>query len=102
MILSLLWLTVCTPFVYKAQQKLRQLSHQTTNPYAGAEDNPLTNTTEEKAPTSISLTEEYLHEHNEFSGADADKLQHDLHHSYDVYVAFHGELISPPPDLFLS
>jgi len=99
MILALAWVTISAPFVYKAQQQT--LTEQSAT---GPEDenNPLSNTTEEKAPSPNTLTEEYIHSLFEHISLINDKLSHVHSHSYDVYVAFHGELISPPPDTFLS
>jgi hypothetical protein len=103
MMLTLAWLTVSLPFVNGAQQSSKQTSSSTTMPIDTEDDdnNPFANTTEEKTSGSLnSIAEEYLH---------------DAHHSFDLYVtapsveykvenvstyiAFHGELISPPPDV---
>ncbi len=97
MLVSLLWLTVSLPFVYKAQQQTITWSEQD-----GQAEDPFSDTTEEKAPSSASASEEYLHHDAGINDWIAKKLRHDHRHAYDVYVAFHGELISPPPDLFLS
>lgn len=105
MILTLAWLTVSLPFVYSAQQTIKaELSVYVDTPSGDNEeenDNPLTNTTEEKTSNSISsVAEEYLHD------------THSFEHSSDLlskvykventapYNAFHGELISPPPDIY--
>jgi hypothetical protein len=100
MILALGWLTVSAPLVYEAQQ---EYAKQETGKSAEKDDGgPFSNTTEEKSPSSINMSEEYLHGlHDHFYKSDG-KLSHQNRHSYDVYVAFHGELISPPPDSFLS
>jgi len=84
--MALLWLTVSLPFVVSAKEKYKtvQLADQG-------------NTTEEKAPAPIS--EEYIHEHPEHCWSYIDlNRQYKLHH-YPLYIAFHGELISPPPEL---
>lgn len=97
MIAALLWLTVSLPFVYKAQQSITWSEQQSQ------EDDPFSDTTEEKASSSgTTLSEEYLHDHHEVSAFITNKLSHDHRHAYDVYIAFHGELISPPPDHILS
>ncbi len=97
MITALLWLTVSLPFVYNAQQASITWSAEEEQG-----DYPFSNTTEEKAPSSVSIAEEYLHDHSEIHAFIAAKLNHAHCHAWDVYIAFHGELISPPPDTFLS
>ena len=97
MAMTLLWLTISIPFVYAAQQKQAELV-KTTHSQNDDSSNPFANTTEEKAPSSVNLSEEYLHHHNEITQLTDIKLQHTHFHSYDVYVAFHGELLSPPPE----
>ncbi|MBK6827372.1 MAG: hypothetical protein IPG86_11070 [Chitinophagaceae bacterium] len=68
MILSLLWLTVSTPVVYAAQQKLekyKQLEKAGAFPETEEDTtNPFGNNTEEKAPSGTNLSEEYLHDHH--------------------------------------
>jgi hypothetical protein len=101
MIIALFWATVNLPFVYNAQQEIAKEHSTSSDAPAGEEENcPYANSTEEKA-SSTSFSEEYLH-HVEDHYLEDDKLSHDHRHSYDVYIAFHGELISPPPDSFLS
>lgn len=100
MILALLWLTVSTPFVYEAQQKLQQINSK--NVAANSQDeetgNPLNSTTEEKAPSSINLSEEYLHhtDHNEHPWFTITNYHRD--YSTSLYIAYHGELFCPPPN----
>lgn len=104
MILALLWLTISLPFVFSARQQLSK--NQSTAEYSsvfpqGSEEdssNPLNSTTEEKAPTVSTFSEEYLHDNH-----------HDYHY-YSVilrlhkcedastYNAYHGELHVPPPN----
>ncbi len=98
MILALLWLTVSTPFVFNSQ-KVQSSQQNTAN--AGTEEeatNPFGNTTEEKTPNCNSLSEEYLHDHQA-----ADHLlliisQYHKSENSDTYIAFHGELLVPPPN----
>lgn len=109
MILSLIWLTISLPYVYAAQQKLalnKITNAKEAKGIPGDEsnqdgNNPFANTTEEKVATNVNLTEEYLHHQEEPLPISTDKLSHSHHHSYDVYIAFYGELLSPPPDSFL-
>ena len=108
MILALLWLTVSLPFVYNAQQLLSGQTSITAisledNPVEGSEDaNPLAGSVEEKAPAGASVLEEYLHHHDEAFSVENPQLSHLDNRSYDLYLAFHGELLSPPPESLLS
>ena len=103
MILALLWLTISAPFVTAAHQQMAKMEKvaDNSNPLAGTEEeagNPFGNNTEEKAP-STSFSEEYIHDH------------HITHHFFSLasqfhkcedagtYIAFHGELLVPPPNV---
>ena len=105
MILALLWLTISTPFVYASQQKqsqkekiaITQNSSADTNEEESS-TNPFGNTTEEKNSNSTSLSEEYLHDHYVhdhffFISSKSYKCE-----NVDTYIAFHGELLVPPPN----
>ncbi|RYY98495.1 MAG: hypothetical protein EOO11_07885 [Chitinophagaceae bacterium] len=99
MMLALLWLSVCTPFVYAAQLDVKAATEQ----QADADDNaPLTNTNEEKTESGTSLLQEYLHEplhlHHHF---DTDIAEF---HRYaaDDHVSYHPEFVAPPPEARLS
>lgn len=102
MIVALLWLTVSLPYVYRAQQHAITWSSSGENNHPCQPENPFADTTEEKALSGTSFSEEYLHDRNDITGITDTKLNHFHGHHYDIYVAFHGELISPPPDHFLS
>jgi hypothetical protein len=102
MIIALLWLTVSTPFVYASQQALaatnKAVNGGDNHPVDEEESNPLGNSTEEKTPGSVSLSEEYLHSHHS-----SDYYFHIASRFYKladakVYVAFHGEMLVPPPN----
>jgi hypothetical protein len=101
MMLMLTWLTVCTPVVYNWQ--LKQKAEAVAKEKTGAGENemtgnPLSNTNEEKTETGVSLLSEYLHSaeepHRPFSCLSIrSKCKQDAE-----YIAFHGELLSPPPE----
>lgn len=107
MILALLWLTVSAPFVASAKQQIantEQVGDTEAPPSAGDGDstNPFGNNTEEKSPTSTSFSEEYLHDHHKseaffFVTTNFHKIE-----NAGTYVAFHGELLVPPPNQPLS
>lgn len=102
MLMALLWLTVSIPFVYSFQQKMaieKIATAQSAVDDNDSSDNPLNNTTEEKNGNSLNtLSEEYLHHaHEEFNHI-AEIIAH-LHHAHEsTYIAFHGELLCPPPN----
>ena len=107
MMLVLLWLTVSTPFVTSFQKQMaeREKSAQKSSSGSCEENNtsncnPFANTTEEKTETgSINFSEEYLHHHDETNHTLDDLLKHDNCGHTALYIAFHGELLSPPPEL---
>lgn len=103
MILALLWLTISAPFVQAAQQELAayQLSSERSAPSGtGEEENasPFGNATEEKAPSSSTFSEEYLHDHHCDEHSFSIALQYNKHGDAGTYIAFHGELLVPPPN----
>ncbi|MFN4312768.1 MAG: hypothetical protein ACK4E0_00650 [Chitinophagaceae bacterium] len=103
MIMALVWLTVSAPVVNAANQSLKKgdTAMQITD-LADADDsscNPFGNNTEEKAPNgSSSFNEEYLHHSDELLHAANLALQHYRALAAREYVAFHGELLCPPPN----
>ncbi len=105
MLVTLLWLTMSIPFVFKAQQQiLKEKAAAAHHPAANNDktsDNPLTNTTEEKCSNSSNtLSEEYLHDRVEEGFAVSAKNISDYHHGHeDTYIAFHGEMLWPPPNV---
>lgn len=88
--LVLLWLTVSAPFITTFQQQL-----------AGEEE--VENTAEEKTQTnSLNFSEEYLHHCDDALHAENDLLKHDNCGHSALYIDFHGELVSPPPERQLT
>ena len=105
MILTLVWLTVSTPFVNASQQQeqISSLTLPADEEVPGSEDNnPFSNTTEEKTESGSSNLSEYLHNIHELTHPAGLLHQHDCTHHASVYVAFHGELLCPPPNFILS
>ena len=104
MILALLWLTVSIPFVNAAQQNLAKTEQkaQNTNAVADREEesaNPFGNNTEEKAPNgSTNLSEEYLHDYHTHDAFFLVIMNCHNSENADTYIAFHGELLVPPPN----
>jgi len=107
MLVTLLWLTVSTPFVYASQLQLakQQASLSPSSQHDDSNDDEKTctplgsNTAEEKPHGSInSLSEEYLHLDSELFRLAELSLNHTRYHTASEYVAFHGELLCPPPN----
>ena len=94
MITALLWLTVSTPYVYAAQQVQKQQKEQKQY----GDNNPFSNTTEEKNESSVNTLSEYLH--------DIHLIEQDFtvvqkfYKCYPsaLYIEYHPELLSPPPE----
>lgn len=103
MILALVWLTVSAPFVYAAQQELakQQKTEKAASPFAGTEEessNPFGNNAEEKAPNTASISEEYIHNSHRIYFSFSIATQYHKCENSDTYIAFHGELLVPPPN----
>lgn len=103
MILALLWLTISAPFVIAAQQEISRHDKAANiiSPLAGNEEeaaNPFGNTTEEKAPSSTTFSEEFLHDHHKADYFFSVISQYHKCEDADIYVAYHGELLVPPPN----
>lgn len=104
MIVALCWLTISAPFVFENQQKIAKQNCEAPAdniPLAGTEEeaNPFSGATEEKAPKTLSsVSEEYLHDghRSEYFFS----LASQFHKCEDAgtYVAYHGELLVPPPN----
>ena len=104
LVATLLWLTVSTPFVFASQQyqieqnKLAQSHHDAPPSDEEETSNPFGNTTEEKTPSTSSLTEEYLHDHHTMDYFGSAEANYPASEDADTYIAFHGELLVPPPN----
>lgn len=101
MMLALAWLTISLPIVYSAQQTTEQKQAAADGSQAEEESgNPFANTNEEKTSgNSSSFSEEYIHDshHSEHYITDL-SIEYSIEH-FHTYIAFYGDLESPPPDL---
>lgn len=102
MILALCWLTISAPFVFASQQEIAK-QNKTANASTPLTDNeetanPFGNTTEEKAPSSSSFSEEFLHDHHITDRFFLILSQSHKNENTGTYIAFHGELLVPPPN----
>jgi len=102
MIVALLWLTISAPFVFASQQELAKQHQMADNqsPVPGGEEesNPFGNSTEEKAPSSNAFSEEFLHDHHITHYFMSASSTYHKGENADTYIAFHGELLVPPPN----
>ncbi|RYY55464.1 MAG: hypothetical protein EOO09_10295 [Chitinophagaceae bacterium] len=108
MMLALLWLTISAPFVFAGRQKIaaekkisqlaKQQQEEDTSESKQSSCNPFGNNTEEKAPSTVNLTEEYLHHSDDLFHAVELFLSHHPAPSADEYISFHGEMLCPPPN----
>lgn len=100
---TLAWLTVSIPYIMSAQQKHQVNGKAVTawncNDCDDDCNDSSSNNVDEKAPSGPNLSEEFLHEHH---------LDHpqpviiDYNHGHEncgIYIAYHGELHAPPPNL---
>ena len=96
MIMALLWLTVSTPFVFKAQQEqkkeIQKQSKQASN------TNPFSNTTEEKNENSVNTLSEYLHESHLVENNFVFITTFYKPFPSKIYFEHSPELLSPPPE----
>ncbi len=103
MILTLLWLTISTPFVCAFKQEMaKQAKMENTQPDLALEEdnsNPVGNNTEEKTPPApTSITEEYIHHAESIHFFLSQSANFYQYINADTYTAFHGELLVPPPN----
>ena len=97
LILALLWLTVSAPFVFSIQQDITK--QQTSNHSSNCEEdsgNPLGGS-EEKS-SSNTFSEEFLHHQEKVAIFLTAILNYHSPVDDGTYVAYHGELLVPPPN----
>ena len=99
MMLTLLWLTVSTPFVYAAQMNKGKIEKQQCEKSTEEDcDNSFGNTTEEKSEKGLNTLSEYLHDFHLHEAAFISIVKVYKCHPSDLYFAFHPDLFSPPPE----
>ncbi|MEJ7913661.1 MAG: hypothetical protein WKF70_10945 [Chitinophagaceae bacterium] len=102
MICTLLWLTISAPFVY-ASQRTEQAKGQlgtTVAPIDGADEEcPVGSGEEKTSGGSASFSEEYLHDHHVEESLLLISLRYHKCENADDYIAYHGEVQVPPPNI---
>lgn len=99
LMLTLVWLTVSTPFIVACQQELAK-QHKAMSADIGCTDNDDetgSSSVEEKASGST-LSEEFLHNFHCTHYFQSKSLAYHKLENADTYTAFHGELLVPPPN----
>lgn len=97
MLLTLLWLSVSTPFVYGAQQS--GTTEKASGASQGNYQSPLPD--EEKSQAGFSSINEYLHEDKHEAQIVAVPLLFEKCHASVTYVAYHPDQHCPPPNFFV-
>ena len=98
MVFTLLWLTISTPFIYRQQQVQQKIEKQKSDKDTDSSSNSLPNSTEEKSEKNTSTISEYLHDHQLIPEYNEALTQHCKCSDSDIYLAYHPELLSPPPE----
>jgi hypothetical protein len=99
MLAMLTWLTVCLPFVNESQKYAGVQAEQTSGETKADSNNPLTSTNEEKSESGSSLLSEYLHEIPVADHHFIPLMSFFKGHPSDLYIAYHPELLIPPPEV---
>lgn len=98
----LLWLTVSTPFIINAKKQLQTANIEMAAPDAEQSmeesNNPFSGLNEEKSGNNTNALSEYLHEHFHMPVMSESPLIHESYLGGLIYVAYYGELLSPPPE----
>ena len=102
MMLALVWLTVSVPFVNAVRKA--ETAKSTHIPVSKNTDDetapdPFGNTTEEQTSSGqTSIAEEYLHHTYTYDYSFPIPSAYYKIENVKTYIAFHGELLSPPPE----
>lgn len=103
LMITLLWLTLSAPFIFDAQKRLQKPDTSLTSSDKGQSieenANPFSGLNEEKSGGSASTLSEYLHEHFHMPVLSVSQLIHESYTGSSIYVAYYGELLSPPPEI---
>jgi hypothetical protein len=99
LMLALLWLSVSTPYVYRFQQKVKaEKQAQTNAPDEDSEGSLNNNINEEKSESGPNTLQEYLHEPLHLEHPSLAQVNEYGHFEQKASIAYHPELISPPPE----
>lgn len=103
LMITLVWLTISAPFVFDAKKKLQKsnitASVSDINQSIEENSNPFAGLNEEKCSSNSNTLSEYLHEHFHMPELSESELIHESYTGGSIYVAYYGELLSPPPEV---
>ena len=99
MLLMLVWLTVCLPYVNDSRNNNKtQIQLSGADAPDGEDSNPLSNTNEEKSEGGVSVLSEYLHQPFHLDYTLSAIINRYKVHPSKLYLAYHPELLIPPPE----
>ena len=97
---TLLWLTVSAPFIIELKKNLLKHTVSMSSATSDSEDsNPFSGLNEEKSGNSSNGLSEYLHEPFQLPALSESQLVHTSGWLNLIYIAYYGELLSPPPEV---
>ena len=98
-LVALTWLTISAQFmVVNSIASVDHTHQQSSLPFTAEEDTSIPVNTEEKTTSNGSILEEYLHEHSWMSFFFGASRVYERSLDASLYVAYHGELLVPPPN----
>lgn len=102
MLVTFLWFTIGATFVAVEQMKFSTTTTATRNYNTDVENtpDPFANSSEEKTENSPGVFEyEYLGEDNEHLLRTSSATKNHKYHNAEIFSAFYGESVSPPPEV---
>lgn len=100
MIVALLWLTASAPFMVGVKKDIKKMGVSLADIEKQAvedADNPYAGLNEEQCNGNASFSE-YLHENVYVGPCIVQPIKHSCFMSRSIYIAYYGELLSPPPE----
>ncbi len=105
MIVALLWLTASAPFIVEIKSNINKQSgvsyHNLEEQATSENTNPYSGLNEEQCSGSGSFSE-YLHEAISIMPFAIQQLTHNSFIDGNIYIAYYGELLSPPPERIIG
>ena len=96
LIVTLICLTVSTPFIVSVQQNTTADDISLTWPSGDGDSTDSSNN--EKAPSGANFAEEYLNENHFSHYLTTAKTRKQILENSGTYIAYYGELHAPPPN----
>jgi len=100
LMLAMVWLTVSVPFVFKQQKELAKENIRLAGiPPEEETHNPFSKSSEEKNESGKSGLSIFFHDYVFQTTGNTGTVNYCTRQVAGLYTAFHGELLSPPPEL---